>query len=542
MDFEEDETIDKSWLELPRNHLDYEAGVKNFMKFACRDLELGEEIWCPCRKCNNKNLLKPSKVEAHIMWKGFLQGYVHWIYHGEGEEEDYMSTGTVIWDEDDRMKELINEMVPDYDEDAPKDEASNFYQVLEDAKVPLYPGCEKYSRLSFTIHLLHIKCQGGLSIKWFNVLLNLLIKAFPDAKLPRNFYEARKTISNLGHRYTKIDACPNDCMLYWKDDADRNDCRVCGVSRWKTVSSNTNNGSENRRTPKGKKIPEKKLRYFNLKPRLQKLFMSPQPATDMRYHAEERINDGLLRHPADAKTWKNFDKRHPTFAADPRNVRLALASDGMNPYGNMMNPHSTWPVVLIIYNLPPWEVMQEQNFILSMIISGPKSPGNDIDVYLQPLIEELKELWYVGVTTYDASKKEYFQLRAALLGTINDFPALAMLSGWSTKGSLACPCCGSDPCSTRLRYGGKFCYMQHRRFLPADHKWRQQTTPFNGEKELREKPHLMNGDEINHQLAHFEQVEFGKNAKQNGLTPTVPVDFDHNWKKKSVFFGKSCHM
>ncbi|RZC68595.1 hypothetical protein C5167_031823 [Papaver somniferum] len=69
MDFEEDETIDKSWLELPRNHLDYEAGVKNFMKFGCRDLELGEEIWCPCRKCNNKNLLKPSKAEAHIMWK-----------------------------------------------------------------------------------------------------------------------------------------------------------------------------------------------------------------------------------------------------------------------------------------------------------------------------------------------------------------------------------------------------------------------------------------------------------------------------------------
>ncbi|KAI3964015.1 hypothetical protein MKW92_004487 [Papaver armeniacum] len=65
MDFQEDETIDKSWLELPRNHPDYEAGVKNFMKFACRDLEPGEEIWCPCRRCNNKYLLNPRKVEGH---------------------------------------------------------------------------------------------------------------------------------------------------------------------------------------------------------------------------------------------------------------------------------------------------------------------------------------------------------------------------------------------------------------------------------------------------------------------------------------------
>lgn len=79
-----------------------------------------------------------------------------------------------------------------------------------------------------------------------------------------------------------------------------------------------------------------------------------------------------------------------------------------------------------------------------MIFDGPKGHGNRIDVYLQPLIEELKELWHEGVNTYDASKNEMFKLQAALLWTINDFPAYANLSGWSTKSTLACHNCNKD--------------------------------------------------------------------------------------------------
>ncbi|KAE8696020.1 hypothetical protein F3Y22_tig00110678pilonHSYRG00462 [Hibiscus syriacus] len=54
---------------------------------------------------------------------------------------------------------------------------------------------------------------------------------------------------------------------------------------------------------------------------------------------------------------------------------------------------------------------------------GPKQPCNNIDVYLSPLIADLKLLWETGVKTYDAYKKEYFNLRAILLWTVNDFPA-----------------------------------------------------------------------------------------------------------------------
>ena len=118
------------------------------------------------------------------------------------------------------------------------------------------------------------------------------------------------------------------------------------------------------------------------------------------------MNDELLRHPTDSEAWKSFDSKYIKFSSEPCNVRIGLAADGFNLYGNMSSAHSTWPVILIPYNLPPWMCMKRSSFMLSLLIPGPTSPGNDIDVYLQPTVEELKELWNVGVKTFDMSCKK----------------------------------------------------------------------------------------------------------------------------------------
>ena len=161
--------------------------------------------------------------------------------------------------------------------------------------------------------------------------------------------------------------------------------------------------------------------------------MSRKTVASMKWHVEGRTKDGCMKHPADSPTWKSFNYQYPEFSKDPRNVRLGLASDGFNPFKNMSVSHSTWPVVLIPYNLPPWMCMKQLYFMLSLSIPGPSAPGNNIDVYLQPLIAELKELWDVGLKTYDASVNHNFQMHAALMWTISDFPRYATLSGWSTK-------------------------------------------------------------------------------------------------------------
>ena len=91
---------------------------------------------------------------------------------------------------------------------------------------------------------------------------------------------------------------------------------------------------------------------------------------------------------------------------------------------------SMWPVVLTTYNLPPWLCMKLEYLMLSLLIPGPQSPGKDMDVFLRPLIEELKELWENGIDTHDAGNdKKVFKMQAALLWTVNDFLARSSLPG-----------------------------------------------------------------------------------------------------------------
>ena len=92
---------------------------------------------------------------------------------------------------------------------------------------------------------------------------------------------------------------------------------------------------------------------------------------------------------------------------------------------------------------------------LSTIIPGPSSPGQNIDVCLRPLIDELTQLWSFGALTYNISRKQNFLLRATLMWTINDFPAYEMLSGWSTHGKLACPYCMENNKAFTLANRGK---------------------------------------------------------------------------------------
>ena len=68
---------------------------------------------------------------------------------------------------------------------------------------------------------------------------------------------------------------------------------------------------------------------------------------------KRKKGDGKLRHPADARQWKEFDdKYYLEFGNEPRNVRFALSTDGMNPFGERSSTHITWPVMLTMYNLP----------------------------------------------------------------------------------------------------------------------------------------------------------------------------------------------
>ena len=83
--------------------------------------------------------------------------------------------------------------------------------------------------------------------------------------------------------------------------------------------------------------------------------------------------------------------------------------------------------------------------MMPVLIQGPKQPGNKIDVYLRPLVEELLQLWNgTGVRAWDEHMGEEFDLKALLFVTINDWPALSNLSGQTNKGYRTCTHCLDD--------------------------------------------------------------------------------------------------
>jgi hypothetical protein len=134
----------------------------------------------------------------------------------------------------------------------------------------------------------------------------------------------------------------------------------------------------------------------------------------MKWHGDGRTIVGCLRHPTDSPSWKSFDHQYPEFSKESRNIRLRLAFNGFNPFKNTSVSQSTWPVEFIPYNLPSWMCMKLPYFTLSLLKSGPFSLGNNLDVYLQPLIAELIELWDVSLKTYDASTNQNYQMRVVL--------------------------------------------------------------------------------------------------------------------------------
>nr|GEZ37618.1 hypothetical protein [Tanacetum cinerariifolium] len=137
---------------------------------------------------------------------------------------------------------------------------------------------------------------------------------------------------------------------------------------------------------------------------------------------------GLLKKllPADSHAWRTIDEKFPKIPNDLRNLRLGISANGVDVNSGTRH-HSVWPVLFVIYNLHPWLCTKRKFIMLSVLISG--YPRNDIDVFLESLVDDLHTLFETGFDTYDASTKENFNLCDVVLWTINDYPTLGTLCG-----------------------------------------------------------------------------------------------------------------
>lgn len=387
---------------------------------------------------------------------------------------------------------------------------------MKDAETPLYSSCRNYTKVSAIMGLYRIKVKSGMSENYFDQLLKMVHDMLPeDNVLPTSTDAMKKFLRVFGFGYENIHACKNDCILYRKQYDGLTSCPRCSASRWE-IDKHTKEEKTG--------IPAKVLRYFPIKERFRRMYRSRRMADDLRWHFSNASEDGPMRHPVDSPTWAQVNDRWPEFASDPRNLRLGLSTDGMDPFSIQNSKLITWSVLLVNYNLPHTLCMKSENVMLSMLIPGPTAPSNNIDVYLQPLIEDLKDLWDEGVEMYDSFSKETFKLRAILLWTISDYPALGTLAGCKVKGKQACIVCGKDTPSRWLKFSRKHVYLGNRIRLRPGHPYRRRRGWFDNTVEERSASRIHTGVDIFEQLKGFVN-DFGR-------------ALDKKKKKEEVWFSE----
>ncbi|XP_073221455.1 uncharacterized protein [Cicer arietinum] len=565
-----------------------------------------------------------TTVRLHLYRDGFQSDYWIWTKHGEVKpmvETRGGSTSSRILHHEDQFN-AIDEMVVNAfrpyrevldvntnmgnetfaEDQLPNEDAKRFYDKLISTNKPIYEEATQ-SMLSICVQLLAIRSDWHVPQTGIDFVTKMLKSVCPVLTcLPDNYYQATQLVSKLGLKVEKIDCCKKGCMIYYKDDNKLSECKIChsprfiprrtGMGKYKDVPAkrmfyfpiiprlqklfasiesaaemrwhHENKKSSNvlhhpsdgkawkyfddvypdfasdprnvrlglcsdgfipyiqvsaslyscwpiiltpynlpperfipRRigTGKYKDVPAKRMFYFPIIPRLQRLYASTESAAEMRWHHENKKSSNVLHHPSDGKAWKYFDDVYPDFASDPRNVRLGLCSDGFIPYIQVSaSLYSCWPIILTPYNLPPERCITKPYLFLTCLIPGPSNPKQNIDVYLQPLIDYLQQ---------------------------------------GTQGKLACPHCMEDTKAFTLKYGSKnSCFDCHRRFLPANHSFRRSKRNFTKNRDEKDgQPYIYTGQEVSEVVNNFPKVtEIGWKKKLNGY------GVGHNWKKRSIFW------
>jgi hypothetical protein len=177
--------------------------------------------------------------------------------------------------------------------------------------------------------------------------------------------------------------------------------------------------------------------------------------------------------------------------------------------------------------------MKRKFIMMPVLIPDPKQPGNDIDVYLKPLVDDLLLLWKEeGVRVWDVHAEEYFDLCALLFVTVNDGPALSNLCGHSNNGYKACTHCLDKTDSMYLKHCRKIVYMGHRRFHLVKHLLRKKHAHYSGKADHHTKPSHICGKMV------FEMVKDIKVVFEKGpgciSMPSVERRAPMS-KKKSIF-------
>jgi hypothetical protein len=367
-------------------------------------------------------------------------------------------------------------------------------ELCRQATRPVYDGVN-VSTIAATIVLINMAMIHGVSNAYMDKLIKYLSTVLLPRgnRLPRTHYAAKRMVKKLGLNYDIILCCPNGCVLFRKELEHLTSCPKagCAASKW---------------LPGSDCIPARVIRHFPLLPRLLRMFRSAAISKLLRYHVDFPNEDKeVMKSVIDSPAWEYVDTSvDPTFSQESRNLRFGLALDGVNPFKHNNMQYSTWPILLLIYNLPPFLVTKKFFIQLSILISRKDAPTNDnMDVFLRPLIEEWK-----GIPAQDFAEppgQRLFTLRGILLWTISDYPGYGLISGICMHGYRGCAICGPKIVSRSAKSGNKLTAENRvrgrkiifgggRRWTRRNHPYRR-SLEFDGRPEFRPAPMRMFANE-----------------------------------------------
>nr|CAD40382.3 OSJNBa0004L19.3 [Oryza sativa Japonica Group]CAE02164.2 OSJNBa0087H01.13 [Oryza sativa Japonica Group] len=428
-------TIDRSSMyakNLKRHSTEYRNGVINFMNAVEEDRKRrNSDYMCyPCADCKNENMFDSAEdVHGHLIQRGFMKGYTCCVKHGEQESGSGVAA--------DRSGTHNQEDEDEHDMFIPSPLGGEMVDVDHDL-------------LQDKLRDVEDPTQNKRDGMKFSRLVS-------DSETP--LYAGCKA------KYTKLSVTLDLMKLKassgWTDKSFTN---LLGILKAMLPVENT--------------LPvttyEAKQVLCPLGLEVRRIHACPNDC--ILYHKQYADLDACPVCKASRyKRKKSADEGNKSKRGGPAKVvwYLPIIDRFKRIFANLNEE-----------KLVRWHATERRN-------DGPRQPDNDIDVFLESVIDDLEILW--------------------------------------KEGKKACSDCKEHTRSRWLKRSQKMVYMGHRRWLPLRHAFRRRKKIFNGKRELQPAPKDLSGDEV-HNMVKDISNEFGKKRKRSKTKEKSM------WKKKSIFW------
>ena len=227
-------------------------GVEEFAIKACQQQNYLNEskLRCPCNKCHCTKIFPIKMVKVHLFKNGFMPNYYVWIHHGEqmphvNDNHVSVPSSGVHVDESEKfiaMQDMVYDALVQHEtfepsnvnnqEEPPNEEAQRFCDLLLEANKPLFERAID-SKLSICVKLLACKSNWNVPDQCLDFITKMLLDVTPIKEdLPKSYYDAKRLVSMLGLKATRIDCCIKGCIFfydneYWKNDGHLLQCKFC---------------------------------------------------------------------------------------------------------------------------------------------------------------------------------------------------------------------------------------------------------------------------------------------------------------------------